>query len=116
MASHHRNSPILFVGTYTEPEGSKSQGIYVNRMDLMTGQLTFEKVINGIINPSFLDIHPQKNFLYAVNETESFNGQAGGGVSALSIDPTSNELSMLNEQISHGRHPCYISIEQTGRF
>jgi 6-phosphogluconolactonase len=116
MASHHRNSPILFVGTYTEPEGSKSEGIYVYRMDSMTGQLTFEKVIKGIINPSFLDIHPQKNFLYAVNETESFNEQAGGGVSALSIDPTSDQLVLLNEQISHGRHPCYVSVEQTGRF
>lgn len=116
MASHHRNSPILFVGTYTEPEGSQSEGIYVYRMDSLSGQLTFEKVINGIINPSFLGIHPQKNFLYAVNETESFNGQAGGGVSALSIDPTSGELALLNEQISHGRHPCYISIEQTERF
>ena len=112
----NKNSSIIFVGTYTEHEGSESKGINAYRMRSNSGQLKFERVLGGVINPSFLKIHPHQNFLYAVNEVQTFNEQAGGGVSAFSINSTSGELGLLNKQFSHGIHPCYISIEKTGRF
>ena len=108
-------NPVLFVGTYTEHEGSQSKGIYVYRMD-SSGQLHFEWEVKGVLNPSFLDLHPQKDFLYAVNEVRSFAGEEGGGVSAFAVDPGSGELTLLNAYSSRGQDPCYISIEQTGRF
>jgi len=116
MSAMSKTAPFIFVGTYTEAEGSQSEGIYVYRMDPSSGELIFESVMKGVINPSFLEIHPQKNFLYAVNEVRSFNGQPGGGVSAFSINSNSGELNLLNTQSSPGEDPCYISIEQTGRF
>ena len=116
LSSRSKKASTIFVGTYTEPKGSQSEGIYVYQMDSTSGQLTFERVIKEVVNPSFLEIHPRLNFLYAVNEVESFNGQAGGGVSAFSINTTSGELTLLSEQLSHGEHPCFVSIEQTGRF
>ena len=111
-----KNANLIFVGTYTEPAGSQSEGIYVCRMDPASGQLTFERVIKGIVNPSFLAIYPVKNLLYAVNEVEGFGGHGGGGVSAFNIDPVSGEAVLLNEQPSHGEHPCYVSLEKSGRF
>jgi 6-phosphogluconolactonase len=72
--------------------------------------------VKGVLNPSFLDLHPQKNFLYAVNEVGSFAGEEGGGVSAFAVEPESGELTLLNAYSSRGKDPCYISIEQTGRF
>ncbi|MCI0552515.1 MAG: lactonase family protein [Anaerolineae bacterium] len=116
MSSQSKNAAIIFVGTYTESDGSQSEGIYAYRMDPFSGQLTFESVVKGIINPAFLEIHPHQNFLYAVNEVESFNGQAGGGVSAFSIHSTSDEILLLNEELSHGEHPCYVSIEMLTAF
>ena len=109
-------NPVLFIGTYTEHEGSQSKGIYVYRMDLGSGKLTFAWEAKGVLNPSFLDLHPHKNFLYAVNEVGSFAGEEGGGVSAFAVEPESGELTLLNAYSSHGKDPCYISIEQTGRF
>lgn len=109
-------NPVLFIGTYTEHEGSQSKGIYVYRMDPTSGELTFEWEVKGVLNPSFLDLHPHRNFLYAVNEVGTFAGEEGGGVSAFSIDPGTGELSFLNAYSSRGKDPCYISIEQTGRF
>ena len=106
----------MFVGSYTENEGSQSKGISVYRMDSSSGELTFVTEAKDILNPSYLEIHPEQQFLYAVNEVQSFGGQEGGGVSALSIDPASGELNLLNAHSSHGKDPCYISIEQTGRF
>ena len=114
--SPNENDAFIFVGTYTEPEGNKSEGIYLYRMDPDSGQLTFVAVAQGVINPSFLEVHPHQNFLYVVNEVEGLNGQVGGGVSAFFINPISGELTLLNQQFSHGTHPCYVSVEQTGRF
>ena len=111
-----RNSVIVFIGTYTEHEGSQSKGIYVYRMNLSTGELIFEWEVKGVLNPSFLAVHPTKNFLYAVNEARSFAGEEGGGVSAFAMDPISGELNLLNAYSSRGQDPCYISIEQTGRY
>jgi 6-phosphogluconolactonase len=109
-------TPAVFIGTYTEKEGSHSKGIYVYRMDPASGELIFQWEAEGSLNPSYLAIHPQKQFLYAVNEMQSFGVQEGGGVSAFSIDPGSGELHLLNASSSQGTDPCYISVEQTGRF
>lgn len=109
-------NPVLFVGTYTEHEGSQSKGIYVYRLDSSSGELTFEWEAKGVLNPSFLDLHPHQNFLYAVNEVQMFAGEEAGGVSAFSVNPVSGELNLLNAHSSRGKDPCYISIEQTGRF
>ena len=56
-------------------------------MDPSSGGLIFEWQVKGVLNPSYLAIHPQKNFMYAVNEVRSFAGEGAGGVSAFSIDP-----------------------------
>jgi 6-phosphogluconolactonase len=113
-ASDTKNSPVVFVGTYTEPQ--RSDGIYAYRMDSSSGRLTFETVLQGIVNPAFLAIHPRQGFLYAVSEVAGFAGRAGGGVSALSIGSPSCELTLMNDRPSCGEHPCYVSVEQTGWF
>jgi 6-phosphogluconolactonase len=85
-------------------------------MNPASGELSFVWEAKGTINPSYLAIHPGQKFLYAVNEVQNFGGQEGGGVSALSIDSSSGELNLLNAYSSQGKDPCYLSIEQTGRF
>lgn len=109
-----KETPVVFVGTYTGHEGSQSRGIYVFRMDPVSGELAFDRVVEGLVNPSFLDFHPGRNLLYTVNEVQVFAGKQGGGVSALSIG--SDGLHVLNAQPSHGTDPCHICIEQSGRF
>lgn len=106
----------LFVGTYTEPEHSTSKGAYVYRMDPFTGELSSEAVIKDLVDPSYLAVHPQTGYLYVVHEKGTFEGQAGGGVIALSVHHESGQVRLLNKQPSGGEDPCYISIERTGRY
>lgn len=109
---------LVFVGTYTETidsEIEKSGGIYVYRMEADDGTLSLLHKTQGIINPSFLALHPHGNFLYAVNETVEFDGHPGGGVSAFSIHPQTGALTLLNQQLSHGADPCHISVEAAGK-
>lgn len=101
----------LLIGTYARQEESDSEGVYIFRMDNSSGKLSYETVIKNMPNVSFMAKHPRLEWIYAVNETEEFGGEPGGGVSVLSKD-----YNLLHKQSSGGEHPCYISIEQTGRF
>ncbi len=104
----------LYVGTYTHGK-MPSEGIYLLELDLASGQLTSKGAAGKLADPSFLAIHPSRKFLYAVNELDSFNGQKGGGVSALSINPTTGMLTLLNQQSSVGSGPCHLSVDRTGK-
>ena len=116
ISSNSKQGPVVLIGTYTEPPESDSEGVYVYRMDVSSGQLSYETVIQGMPNVSFMEVHPRTGLIYAVNETESFDGHHGGGVSVLSIDLPLGNVYVHHRQSAGGVDPCYISIEQTGRF
>ena len=67
-------------------------------------------------NPSFVAVHPNGRFLYAVNEIGTYNGPNSGGVSAFSIDRSTGKLTFLNEVPSRGADPCYITLDKTGKY
>lgn len=104
---------LVYVGTYT---GGKSEGIYVYRMDPSTGALEFASVAKGVANPSYVAPHPQGRHLYAVSEVRESGTRQGGAVNAFAIDPQTGELGFLNQQSSRGAGPCYVSLDQTGRY
>jgi 6-phosphogluconolactonase len=104
----------LYVGTYTHGK-TPSEGIYLLELDLASGRLTTRGAAARLADPSFLAIHPSRKFLYAVNELDKFNGRKGGSVSALSIDPASGMLTLLNQQSSGGSDPCHLTVDRTGK-
>ena len=54
--------------------------------------------------------------MYAVNESNQFNGQATGGVSAFAIDSTTGKLKRLNQVSSRGSGPAHIVLDRTNRY
>ena len=108
-----QDSSIVFVGTYTHTD---SQGIYTCRLDNDTGALAPVSVASEAANPSFLALHPNKRFIYAVSEVEEFHGEKQGAVYAYSVDAESGELTLLNSQGSGGPGPCHLKVDATGRF
>ncbi len=106
---------LVYIGTYTEP-GSMSKGIYAYRYDASTAKLTPLGLAAETVNPSFLAIHPNHRFLYAVNEVTSFKGPNSGAVSAFSIDRATSKLTLLNQVASRGADPCYITLDRSGKF
>jgi len=89
----------LIVGTYTQ-KGSK--GIYLFHFDTATGKAVELSHTDNVINPSFLAITKDKQYVYAVNETSE------GAVSAFSLK--NNHLQFINQVPTKGADPCYISI------
>ena len=105
---------LVYFGTYTgEKTGSK--GIYVSRLDRKTGALTTPELAAETANPSFLAIHPARDFLYAANEVGTFDGKPGGSVSAFAIDRTTGRLKALNQQASVGSGPAHVVTDKGGR-
>ncbi len=114
-AATHKNAYFVYVGTYTE-EGSTSKGIYAYRFDPDGPTLTSIGLVAQTINPSFLVVHPNHRFVYAVNEVGNYNGQKSGAVSAFAIDRASGKLTLLNQVASGGADPCYITVDKTGKY
>lgn len=106
-ASTHAEKYTVFVGTYTAPNASK--GIYKFAFDSENGSASAPELAAEIASPSFLAIHQNGRFLYAVNEAGS------GAVTAFSIDPQTRKLTKLNDQPSGGGGPCHINVDREGK-
>lgn len=103
----------MYVGTYTN--AGQSKGIYLFEMDSGTGKLKPLGLAGEAVNPSFLAIHPNRKFLYAVDEIANFDGKKTGAVSAFAIDPQSGKLKLLNQQSSEGTGPCHLVVDRNGK-
>jgi 6-phosphogluconolactonase len=102
----------VYLGTYT---GGKSKGIYRCELDLATGKLSEPALAAETANPSFLAVHPNNRFLYAVGEIGDFAGKKSGAVSAFALDPKSGELKALNQKPSSGTGPCHLVVDRQGK-
>ncbi|SHG16081.1 6-phosphogluconolactonase [Flavobacterium segetis] len=100
--SHAQHNKLnLLIGTYTTKCDSK--GIYVYDFDSKTGDFNYKNATENVINPSYLTISKDKNFVYAVNE----NG-ANSTVSSFKFESNTGKLHFLNKENSKGEDPCYI--------
>jgi 6-phosphogluconolactonase len=102
---------LVYVGTYT---GKTSKGIYAFLFNQATGALTSAGLAAETPSPSWLALHPSGRFLFAANETDSYDAERSGGVSAFSIDRASGKLTALNSQSSRGAHPCHLAVDRAG--
>ena len=112
-AARPSTSFIVYVGTYSGP---KSKGIYAFRFDAATGRLTPLGMVAETQDPSFLAIHPNNRFLYAVNEVDEFAGKKNnGGVSGFAMDVHTGKLRLLNQRSTGGGSPCHLTVDARGR-
>lgn len=119
MSNTAANDAIVYVGTYTQKlphVHGQAEGIYVYRLDRATGALHHLSTASGVVNPSFVNVDAGRRHLYAVQEIGEYEGQPGGAASAFTIDPDTHALTLVNHQPTHGAHPCYVSVDQSGRW
>ena len=98
----------LLIGTYTT---GKSEGIYVYKFNVKTGEFTQESVAKGLKNPGFLTISPDAKHVYSVGEIEG-----GGAVYSFDFDKKTGILTQLNTQSARGDNPCHLDIDKTGKW
>lgn len=104
---------MVYIGTNTS---SSSLGIYRFGLDVATGSTTPVELAATVRNPTFLAASSDRRFLYAVSEISDFEGKKSGGVSSFSMDLTTGNLTLLNQQPSGGRGPCHVCVTPDGRY
>jgi 6-phosphogluconolactonase len=102
----------VYVGTYTK---SGSEGIYLCELDPKSGELTLVGLAGKADNPSFLALHPNGKFLYAVSEVDDYAATGKGAVAAFAVNRTDGKLTPLNHQSSGGRGPCHVSLDHDAK-
>ncbi|MBI1356773.1 MAG: beta-propeller fold lactonase family protein [Acidobacteria bacterium] len=97
----------VFFGPYTR---ETSKGIYRSRFDAATGELSDAELAAEMENPSFLTIHPNGKYLYAVAETNE------GSVDSYALDGATGALTKINTQPTQGGSPCDLEVDHTGKM
>lgn len=116
-AQAHKDKYLAYVGTYSIPvDGSgNGEGIYLFEMDAPTGELRDRRLAAKIENPSWIEIHPSRKYLYTINEVTNFRGK-NGAVTAYAIDEATGSLSFINQSSTEGPGPAHLSIDAAGKY
>ncbi len=114
MLSPLLSAQIMYVGTYTAPQSS-SKGIYAYRFDARTGKATPLGLMAETPDPTFLALHPNGKFLYAINELDTFQSKKAGSVTAYAIDRATGKLTQLNQVSSASPGPCHLTVSASGK-
>ncbi len=126
-APSQKGEYFVYFGTYTGFKyisrggtvgKSRSKGIYVSRFRPATGEVSEPQLAAAITNPSFVAIHPNHRFLYALTEDPLSLGpfrDKGSFVNAFSIDPATGKLTLLNTVSTGGTSACHLSLDKTGK-
>ena len=106
---------LLYVGGYA---AVGQPGIGAFWFDGAAGGLVPAGSHSGIRNPSYLLLHPNGRWLYAVSETGAASGDEPGSVWALMVSEIGGEVSFtaLNRQSTAGDWPCHLALDQSGRW
>ncbi len=104
---------ILYVGTSSE-RGSK--GIYVFEFDRQNKDFTEIQTLTHKESPTFLELHPNGQFLYAVYREGLEENDKKGTVTAFRINQHTGELQLINELSSEGSGPCHVSVDPKGEY
>ena len=112
LASQFAFPQMMYVGTYTD---GTSKGIYAYHFDAKTGALTPMGLMAQTPEPTFLALHPNGKYLYAVNELNTFQGKSAGSVTAFSIDHSTGKLTQLNQVSTQSPGPCHLIVDATGK-
>ncbi|WP_138751211.1 lactonase family protein [Paenibacillus sinopodophylli] len=104
---------FVFAGSYAEAE---EKGVHVYVFDEETGILQLTDSVDGLKNPTFLNVDADRNLLYAIAETVNDAGQKVGEAAAFAINPSKGSLSLLNRKITVDSTTCHIQRDAESRF
>lgn len=105
---------FVYFGTYTNAK-TESKGIYRSRLDVATGQLSPAALAAPAKDPAFLALHPNGQFLYAIDESADAKRTPDKGLSAYAINPATGALTLLAETSTGSSGACHLTVDATGR-
>lgn len=111
LYSQQKPITYLFVGSYTESK--PDTGIYVYSFNVKSGVVKQTGIVEHIINPSYLALSPDGQFLYACADTQLPDT---GSVMSFKVDAKNGKLMLINRQPSEGDNPVYVAVHHNNKF
>jgi 6-phosphogluconolactonase (cycloisomerase 2 family) len=109
-ASAQSRAQFAYVGCYTSAKRyGRGDGIHVFRVDPNTGSWSHTQKVGGLVNPSFLILRKDSQFLYSAHGDEGY-------ASAFSVDRASGQLTLLNQAETGGTNGVHLALDKAGRF
>lgn len=108
----------IYVGSFTSEghQAGRSLGVAALAFDDRSGMLTHEATLPLPPDPSWLTPSPRDRTLYAAMHTSRFEGQSGGAIVALAVDPTNGALRRSGHIVLPFPHPNHLAASADGRF
>lgn len=110
MKLYSQNTYVFF-GSFNRDKANN--GIYVYELDTIKGKLSKITTVKGILNPSFLTLSPNGQYIFACTESKTKNA---GSVSSFEFNPGKKSLTFINSQRTGGENPVYITAHKNGKW
>ena len=101
------NSSRILVGSGTP------DGILSFAWDAATGTLKPEGIAAVISHSTWLDLSPDRRYLYVACELEEFQGKPTGAVASFGVN--NGKLTAISAVSSTGRGTCHLTTDHTGQ-
>lgn len=108
-----QSSEILYVGTSSE-RGSK--GIYIFEFDRNNKAFREIQTLTHKESPTFLEVHPNGQFLFAVYREGLEKDDKSGTVASFRINQDTGTIQLINERSTEGAGPCHVSVDPKGDY
>ncbi len=107
----YSQNKYVFFGSFNRDK--TTEGIYVYKLDTISGNLSKVTSIKGILNPSYLTMSPNGKYLFACTESKTVNA---GSVSSFEFNSINESLTFINNQRSGGENPVYLTVHKNGNW
>ena len=88
-------------------------GILSFAWDETNGTLHAEGIAAGVSHSTWLELSPDRKYLYVACELEEFEGKPTGAVASYGV--ADGKLTAISDVSSTGRGTCHLTTDQTGR-
>lgn len=109
--SIYSQEAYVFFGSFNHDKNT--EGIYVYKLDTISGKLSKITTLKNILNPSFITLSPNNKYLFACTESKTQNA---GSVSSFEFTPKNKTLTFINSQKSSGENPVYVTVHKNGKW
>lgn len=104
---------FFFACGYTKPD---QPGIHAFFFDEESGTITRVGSYTGVDSPSFLVVHPNKKWLYAVSETGQSSHGVWGSVCSFRFEREPFSIEPINQVTTRGDWPCHLQFDNPGKW
>ena len=98
---------------YAKPE---EPGIHAFSFDDDTGTISAIGSHSGVDSPSFLVVHPNREWLYVVSETGQGSHGVMGSVCSFRFERDPFSITPINQVTTRGDWPCHLQFDRSGRW